>query len=103
MIKITNYNDQNISITYWMSRRHFICFEFRLLNLFEICILVLGIFMISIRMAGFLSARRPVSHWTGHIEPPLAKFSHSPYHLFLNITSAEKGSPYMVLYVPGTS
>ena len=27
-IKITNTNDQNISITYWIIRRHSICFEF---------------------------------------------------------------------------
>jgi hypothetical protein len=27
-IKITNSNDQNILITYWMSHRHSICFEF---------------------------------------------------------------------------
>ncbi len=27
-IKITNTNDQNISITYWIIRRHAICFEF---------------------------------------------------------------------------
>jgi uncharacterized alkaline shock family protein YloU len=27
-IKNTNSNDQTISITYWMSLRHFSCFEF---------------------------------------------------------------------------
>ena len=51
----------------------------------------------------FLPAGYPVFREIGHIQPLLAKFSHPIYHLFLSITSAEKGFPDMALYVPGTS
>jgi len=45
-IEITKSNDQNITITYWMSCAILSVLNFGYWYLFEICFLVLGIFMI---------------------------------------------------------